>query len=181
MRSDFPPMDLEGFRQRYPGWMTANRHHLEEANWGAAFADFPFAVNATAPWSPLTKPLSESKVAVLTTAGLYLKGEQQPFNAENLEGDWSFRELPASAFSGDLEIAHTHYPHASAEADLNAVYPMERLRELVAAGELGSLAAHNYSISGYCTRIDLLVEEVAPPLVAALLAEQVDVVLHIPV
>ena len=174
-------MDLEGFRERYPDWLEANRPHLEAANWKEAFKTYPFAVNSSAPWTPLRKPLSECTLAVLSTAGLYLKNGQTPFDAANIEGDWTFRELPADASPADLGIAHDHYPHEAAEKDLNAVYPLDRLRELAAEGRIGAVAGKHYSISGYCTRSDLVVEKAAPELVAALGAAGVDVVLHLPV
>lgn len=174
-------MDLEAFRERYPDWLEANRPNLEAANWKEAFKTYPFAVNHGAPWAPLKKPLAECTVAVLTTAGLYLRDSQPPFDAANIEGDWTFRALPADASPADLGIAHDHYPHEAAEADLNAVYPLDRLRELVAEGRIGALAGQHYSISGYCTRADLVVEKSAPELVASLAAAGVDVVLHVPV
>ena len=118
---------------------------------------------------------------MLSTAGLYLKNGQTPFDAANIEGDWTFRELPADASPADLGIAHDHYPHEAAEKDLNAVYPLDRLRELAAEGRIGAVARKHYSISGYCTRSDLVVEKAAPELVAALGAAGVDVVLHLPV
>ena len=181
MRDANTVMDLEAFRERYPDWLEANRPHLEAANWKEAFKTYPFPVNHSAPWTPLEKPLSECTLAVLSTAGLYLKDGQPPFDALNIEGDCTFRELPADAAVSDLAIAHTHYPHEAAETDLNAVYPLERLRELVAEDRIGALAGKHYSISGYCTRSDLLVEKSIPGLLAALAAAEVDVVLHVPV
>ncbi len=177
-------MDLEVFRERYPDWLEKHRPHLEAANWKEAFKTYPFAVNHSAPWTPLRKPLSECTLAVLSTAGLYLKDSQPPFDAANIEGDWTWRELPADASPAELGIAHTHYPHEAAKTDLNAVYPLDRLRELVAEGRIGALAGKHYSISGYCTRADLVVEKSAPELLASLgaaAADGADVVLHVPV
>lgn len=180
-------MDIKTFRERYPDWLEANRAHLEAANWKEAFKTYPYPVNDSAPWTPLEKPLSQCTLAVLTTAGLYLKDSQPPFDAPNIEGDWTLRQLPADASPADLGIAHTHFPHESAEMDLNAVYPLERLRELVAEGRIGALADTHYSISGFCTRPDLVVENSVPPLLAALGVAgtaggpAVDIVLHIPV
>ena len=174
-------MDMAVFQARYPEWLEENRSLLEAANWKEAFKKFPFVLNASAPWTPMGKPLAQSRLAVLTTAGLYVKGDQAPFDAANIEGDWTFRELPGEAFTDQLAIAHDHYPHDAAEKDLNAVYPLDRLNELVEEGVIGELAQHHYSISGYCTRIDLLVENSISQLVDSLKAQQVDAVLHIPV
>jgi D-proline reductase (dithiol) PrdB len=174
-------MDIAGFRERYPAWLEQARALLEAKNWTEAFKSYPFPVNTEAPWTPLAKALAQCRVAVLTTAGLYRRGEQPPFRAEDIEGDWSLRELPLDADPATLAIAHTHFDHARAEADLNTVYPLERLRELVQAGFIGDLAPTHFSISGYCTRPDLVSEHTAPQVVQRLRMERVDALLHIPV
>ena len=50
--------------------------------------------------------------------------------AEDIEGDWTFRELPADVTADVLDIAHGHYNQASARQDLDSVFPLQRLREL---------------------------------------------------
>jgi D-proline reductase (dithiol) PrdB len=174
-------MDLHAFRERYPAWLEANRPLLEAGNWHDSFKGYPFPINAESPWAPLDKPLSRCRLAVLTTAGLYIAGEQPPFRAADIEGDWTFRELPDGTPYDRLAIAHDHYPHALAEEDLNVVYPLERLAELVNAGALGELAPRHISISGYCTRPDLVVEHSAGAIVETLRRDAVDVLLHLPV
>jgi D-proline reductase (dithiol) PrdB len=47
------------------------------------------------PWTPLRKPLSECTVALVTTAGVHLKG-QKPFDMSDPDGDPSFREIPGN-------------------------------------------------------------------------------------
>ena len=174
-------MDMEAFRARYPEWLAATRPLLEAADWKTSFKTYPFVVNADSPWTPFEKPLSQCRVAVLTTAGLYVPGEQPPFRAKDIEGDWTLRELPQDVPLASLAIAHDHYDHTRANADRNCVYPLERLRELVADGTIGSLAPVHFSISGYCTRPDLIVERTAPQVVQRLRTMAVDVLLHIPV
>ena len=174
-------MNIEAFQAAYPRWLEQARPFLEAADWKSSFRDFPYVKNADSPWTPLKKPLAESRVAMLTTAGLYLKDDHAPFTAGDIEGDASFRELPEAASSGRLAIAHDHYPHKHVEQDLNCVYPLQRLQEMVADGVLGELAPRNFSISGYCTRIDKVVEETVPRIVERLKADRVDVLLHIPV
>jgi hypothetical protein len=68
----------------------------------------------TTPFAPLTKPLSETRFALLTTGGLYLKDRQQPFDVarkavEPERGDPSYRIIPKETQSGDIAVAHTHY------------------------------------------------------------------------
>src|SRR5574341_560481 len=176
-----PIMDLGAFAAAYPAWLARARPALERKQWKEGFAGFPAPVNATAPWAPFAKPVASCRLALLSTAGLYLEGEQAAFDAENIEGDWTFRELPGARPGARLAIAHAHYDHASARQDLNSVYPLDRLRELAAQGAIGTLAERHYSISGYCTRLDRVVEETAPRIVERLKADGVDAVLHIPV
>ena len=85
----------------------------------------------TTPFAPLTKPLSETRFALLTTGGLYLKDRQQPFDVarEAVEPEWgdpSYRIIPKETQSGDIAVAHTHYNPADAEQD-------RCIRRLVAA------------------------------------------------
>ena len=53
---------------------------------------------------------------------------------------------------GRLRIAHEHFDKRYAEQDMNVVFPIERLRSLVAEGFIGRVAEENYSISGYIPR-----------------------------
>jgi D-proline reductase (dithiol) PrdB len=174
-------MDIEAFRARYPAWLEATRPLLEAKNWKDSFKTYPFVVNEDCPWTPLARPLAQCRVAMLTTAGLYVPGDQPPFRAEDCEGDWTFRELPVDAAPERLAIAHDHFDHTRAEEDRNCVYPLDRLRELADEGFIGALAATHYAISGYCTRPDRVVEHSAPQIAAHALQTGVDVLLHIPV
>jgi D-proline reductase (dithiol) PrdB len=175
-------MDTEAFAAKYAEWFGRAKPLLEQSNWKDAFAaGFPTPVNGEAPWAVPAKPLAESTLALFSTAGLYLPGEQVPFDAHNIEGDWTFRELPRDVDTARLKIAHTHYNHASARQDINSVFPLQRLKELQADGVIGALAERVFVTSGYCTRLDQVVRETAPRIVARLQELRVDAVLHIPV
>ncbi len=54
---------------------------------------------AEVPWTPLTKPLTECRFSLLSTAGVYIKGEQEPFDVEREKreprwGDPTYRSIP---------------------------------------------------------------------------------------
>ena len=53
---------------------------------------WPCLEHDDAPWTPMSKPLSESKVALVTTAGLHVRGDK-PFIATQPGGDTSFLSL----------------------------------------------------------------------------------------
>ncbi|MBI4241596.1 MAG: hypothetical protein HY613_07755 [Candidatus Rokubacteria bacterium] len=175
------PSWLAEFRARYGPWWAEARPLIEAHQYAPAFKSYPWPTFATAPWAPVSKPLSASRLAVVTTAGLYRPGVEAPFQSENPEGDWSFRALPREVDLKALAIGHLHFSHEVAEADMNTILPLERLAELEGNGVIGELAPTHYSTMGYVTRAADLAEETAPAIAAGMKAEAVDVALVIPV
>lgn len=129
------------------------------------------------PWTPFDGPFSEARVAVVTTGGFHLR-DQPPFDCDR--GDPSFREIPAGTPLGDLEISHTHYDTRDARTDPNILLPLDRLRELVDAGSLGSLAPTHYSLMGFIPQVDALTSETAPAIARRMGREEVDLALLTP-
>ncbi len=112
-------------------------------------ANFPWVQNDHIPWAEMKKPLKKSKLALISTGGIYVKGDQ-PFAIKTREDvDESFRKIPREAPLGQLEIAHEHYNKRYAQEDINTVFPISRLEKLLAEGFIGDIAQVNYSITGY--------------------------------
>ena len=90
--------------------------------------------------------------------------------------------LPADASPADLVITHDSYDTRAARRDINVVYPLERLRELVAAGRLGGLTGRHVGLMGHVE--DPLLPELTgatAPAVARLMRDQrADIVLLVP-
>lgn len=141
---------------------------------------FEYSVNHFVPWTPLAKPLSQCRVALVSSAGVHSK-DDQPFDADNPLGDCTFREIPSSAAPGDLAIAHSHYDHRYADEDLNCVFPLWRLGELATFGTIGELAAVNYSFMGFIPEPLALVADTAPRVARDLRQAGVDAVFLNPV
>ena len=102
----------------------------------SAFPDQPpyqWTENASAPWTAIVKPLKESRVALISSGGVYRK-DQVPFDPE--KNDLTFREIPVDTEMKDLRISHNYYDHRDADKDPNCVFPLERMREL--AGKQGT-------------------------------------------
>jgi D-proline reductase (dithiol) PrdB len=129
------------------------------------------------PWTPFTKRLGESRVAVVTTGGFHLP-DQPGFDCDR--GDPSFREIPADTDLGRLAITHTHYDTRDARRDPNILLPLDRLRELVEEGAIRSLAPTHYSLMGFIPQIATLVEVTAPAIAAGLRREEVDALVLTP-
>jgi D-proline reductase (dithiol) PrdB len=140
-----------------------------------------FAGSADIPWTPLHKPLSACRVALVTTAGVHLR-TQPPFDMQNPLGDPSFRQIPATAPPKLLTITHDYYDHRDADRDVNIVFPIARLQELAARGAIGAVAPRHLGFMGHVEGdlIPILQQQTAPAATALLTAHQVDVALLFP-
>ncbi len=138
------------------------------------------------PWAPLDKPLAECKVALLSTAGLSMKGDA-PFDMDYernnpTRGDSSFRRLRADATSSTVEANHLHIDTSYIERDLNVALPVDRLRELVDEGVVGAMAETHYSVMGFQGNdASELENESAPAIAEIMKSEEVDLALLAPV
>lgn len=64
-------------------------------------------------------------------------------------GDPSFREIDLTAPPEAFTITHDYYDHKDAEEDRNVIFPVERAKELVEEGVVGSLSPMGYSFMGH--------------------------------
>jgi D-proline reductase (dithiol) PrdB len=172
---------IDEFRARYAAWWPEAQPMIERHDYAAAFKTYPWPAFSEAPWTPVTKRLAASRVGVVTTGGLYRAGVDAPFDGAAPQGDWSFRSIPSDVPIQTLAIAHEHFAHEVAEADMNTIFPLDRLRELEAAGLIGGLADVHFSIMGYCPRAADLAEGAAPAIASGLQAAGADVALVVPV
>jgi D-proline reductase (dithiol) PrdB len=133
------------------------------------------------PWTPVTKALDQSTIAIVTTAGVHHK-DQGPFDMQDREGDPSYRAIDLGRPLSDLMITHDYYDHADADKDINIVFPVERLREFEKEGFIGRVADRNYSFMGHIVgrHIPTLVNKTAPEIARALKNDNVDIVLFTP-
>ena len=129
----------------------------------------------SSPWTPFARSLSEARVALLTTGGVYMRDGQAPF----VDDDPSYRIIPSTTPSSELGIFHEHYDKSNAEKDINVIFPIERLREMDVEGAIGSLAAETFGFMGYIVgdNIPSLMQETAPEVARMLLADNVDAAL----
>jgi D-proline reductase (dithiol) PrdB len=131
-------------------------------------------------WTPLSVPLGAATVAIVSSAGVF-RDDQEPFAAADPTGDVTWRAVPIDTPRPRLGIAHDHYDHAAAEADLNSVFPMERMGELAADGTIGAFHPIAYSFSGYMRDLWRWRREGAPGIARALADAGVQAALLVPV
>ena len=146
----------------------------------AMFPDQPpyqWTENASAPWTPIVKSLTESRVALISSGGVYRR-DQPPFKPD--KNDLTFREIPADTDVRELRISHDYYDHKDAEQDVNCVFPIERVRELAAEGFIGGLSEVHFTFMGRIFRKTGLLTEMIPGLIARLKALGVDLAFLVP-
>lgn len=136
------------------------------------------------PWTPLSKPLNECTVALISSAGLALKTDR-PFDQEGERrnpwwGDPTYRILPRTATKRDVKLYHLHIHPRIAEQDLNTILPLQRLLELEERGEVGRSASQHYSFMGYILEPQMLLEKSTPAMIQHMRDEGVDIVVLIP-
>ena len=132
----------------------------------------------TSPNTSLHSPLNECRVALITTAGFLLDG-QDPFE----KGDCSYREIPNSIQTKALINGHKSaaYDERGIETDPNLAFPLDRFRELETEGKIGSLNLRHFSFMGSITKPHRLITQSAPEVGQMLKADGVDVAFLTPV
>jgi D-proline reductase (dithiol) PrdB len=124
------------------------------------------------PYTPNRRPLAETTVALVTTAGVHLR-DQPPFRPE---GEKEFRIIPGDAALADLLIAHPYYDHRDADRDINCVFPLGRLREFAAEGVIGAVSNYHIGYMGTSPRLREVYEETAPAIADRLERSKADAV-----
>lgn len=142
---------------------------------------FPCVESDTTPWQLLRQALSESTLALVTSAGLHLKNDT-PFVTDPKQGDTSYRIIPSTAMASDIVQSHTSigFDRTAIYQDLNVSFPMDRLRELVDKGVIGRLAPNFYSFMGALRNPRGLIEDSGPAVARRLQDEGVDAVFLTP-
>jgi D-proline reductase (dithiol) PrdB len=145
---------------------------------GLGYAPYRWVDNdGQAPFTRPSKPLAESRVALVASGGVYVAGQV----AFHFRDDLSFRVVPSDVDVADLRTTHFAYDLTDARRDPNVVFPIEPLRDLVEAGELGGLGPNAYAFMGGIYSSRRVRDQLAPAIADRIVADQVDLVLLVPV
>jgi len=105
-------------------------------------APYRWAHYADVPFTPLKKPLTQSRVALITTAAPYQpdKGDQGPGAPYNAAAKFYKVYSGDTAVDHDTRISHIGIDriHTTAE-DSNTWFPLPAMRRAAAAGRIGAL------------------------------------------
>lgn len=148
----------------------------------AVLKAYPWRRIEPVPAAPPGKPLADCRVALVTTAGLVPPGEA-PFDETVKGGDFSYRVIRGDADVRSLTEHHRSesFDHAGILEDANLAFPLDRLRELAAAREIGEVAPRHLSFMGSITAPGRLTARSAPEATELLVQDGVDVALLVPV
>ena len=142
---------------------------------------FPCLEHDDTPWVALDKPLSQCKVALVTSAGPHLR-EDKPFNRDDPGGESTYRVIPSD--SDPVDVVQSHFSigfdHTGIYRDLNVTFPMDRLRELAEMGEIGGLSDSFFSFMGALRDPSTVIAETGPEVARRMKEEGVDVALLTP-
>lgn len=121
-------------------------------------------------WAEVTKPLEEMTIALVSAAGVHLKTDDR----FNLAGDTSYRLVPGSAKGEELMVSHGGYDNSDVNKDINCMFPVDRLHELVEEGFIKSVAENHVGFMGGGGNVKVFMEETGPEIAQVLKDENVD-------
>jgi len=141
------------------------------------YTPYKWVVNEDiAPFAPLKKPLSQCRVGVIASGGIYVTGQK----AFHHKDDASFRMIPKAVKTQDLRFSHFAYDMTDARKDPNVIFPIDTLRKLAAKGGIGELMDHLLTFMGGIYSARKVKDDLAPRLTDRLIREKVDAVILVP-
>ena len=143
---------------------------------------YRWAHYAEVPFTPLTKPLAQARLALITTAAPYQPGvgDQGPGAKYNAAAKFYTAYTDSTDSIPDLRISHVGYDrkHTKAE-DPNTWFPLRHLHDAVKAGRIGALTPRFYgSPTNRSQRVTI--ERDAPELLRLCREDAADAALIVP-
>jgi D-proline reductase (dithiol) PrdB len=136
------------------------------------------------PWTPMSRPLNKTTLALVTSAGISLKTDP-PFDMEREKreavwGDRSFRTIPRETTEGEIDVNHLHINTGYIKQDINVMLPLARISELEKEGIVGRLAHTAYSFYGFQWENTDFLREAIDPIARKMKLEGAEAVLLTP-
>jgi D-proline reductase (dithiol) PrdB len=164
---------VDGFRFLPPGLTAWIRKFIPDEEFRGSI-----------PWTPMVKPLSQTTIALVTSAGISLKTDP-PFDMEREKrettwGDRSYRAIPRGTTEKDIEVNHLHINTHYIKQDINVILPLTRMAEFEKEGIIGRLAPTSYSFYGFQWQSTDFLKEAIEPISKMMKLEGVEAVLITP-
>lgn len=127
-------------------------------------------------WTPVIKPVSSSRVALLSSAALRLAHQEAFVPREDL----SYRRVPSDPAAGDIIIDHHSGIGRVPKKDPEIVFPRTALTALAQRGIVGAVSPYHLSFMGGVRRPREIENELGPALARELKEAAVDLALLVP-
>jgi len=122
------------------------------------------------PYTPLKRDLRDCRIGLVTTSGAYVEG-MEPFT----DNDLSFRLIPADTDAGKIRFVPGHFDTSKGALDTNIMFPLDRIREMLSAGEIRKITDYHISM-GLTTELRKLKEQVSWDIAEAVMKMRPDVI-----
>jgi D-proline reductase (dithiol) PrdB len=127
-------------------------------------------------WCPITKPVNQCRIALLTSAALRLVS-QEPFIPRE---DLTYRRVPSDPTAGEIVIDHHSGIGRVPKQDPEVVFPRSALAALARRGVIGALSSCYVSFMGGVRRPHEIETKLAPAIATELKDMMVDLALLVP-
>jgi D-proline reductase (dithiol) PrdB len=167
------PDDIDRSHPTYLSYIERTRAHYLATGFDNPYQ---WAHFQHVPFTPLRKPLAESRIGLITTAAEFdpTKGDQGPNAAYNNDAKFHAVFSRPTDTVPDLRVSHIGYDRRNAQVeDLNAYFPMQRLHEAVSAGRIGELASQFHAVPTLRSQRKTI-ERDAPEILERLREEEID-------
>ena len=146
------------------------------------------------PWATMAKPLSESRIALITSSGHFVDGDDpKPLGIENMSQEEaedrimetikeppSLSVIPSDTAFEQIRVRHGGYPVEGAVADPQVVLPLRIMESLETTGVIGEFAQDSYSFVGAAAQGPIK-KRIGPEWAEMLRDAEVDAVLLVPI
>ena len=160
-------------------YLSRIRDYYQALGYGAPYQ---WAHFAEVPFTPLAKPLSSCRVALVTTAAPYQpdRGDQGPGAPYNASAKFYDVYSGDTATDPDLRISHVAIDrdHTTGE-DINSYFPLGALHEAAARGRIAGLTGRFHGAPTNRSQ-RITTEKDAPEIVARCKADGADVAILVP-
>ncbi len=123
-----------------------------------------------APFTPLAKPVSASRLMLLTSTGHFVAGDDpNPLGIENMTQQQAMgmisqflrrpptlSKIPTDTPNDNLQVRHGGYDIRAAQADAGVAFPLVHLNALAADGVIGELVNPAFSFVGAAAQTPLI-------------------------
>ncbi len=176
------------------GDLNTLREHIIQGQTDAYMGGTPKWTYDEGDFTPLSKPLAESKVGLLTSSGHFVKGDDpNPFGKvgltqedvipmidEFLKTPPDLSHIPVDTPADEITVRHPGYDIRGSALDHNVAFPIKPLKALADEGVIGELHDTAYTFVGACSQLRLR-SKIAPQWAQMFKDNGVDVALLVPV